>query len=87
MDPLDLFGRVKWAITPPPGESSVEDQILLMRSRGLPIEWSTRDDGTVDVTTKRPFAGIVKLMITQCLQSTYPGYGIVECDSTAPPNR
>lgn len=87
MDPLDLFGRVTWAITPPSGESSVEDQILLMRSRGLPIDWQAKPEGVVEVSTKRPFAGIVKLMITQCLQNTYPGYGIVECDSAAPPNR
>ena len=73
------FGSVTWRISPPPGEEMIEDQLLMMRAEGLPIQWTTMSDGTALVTMRRPFAGIGKIIITQRLNSLYPGYQIIDC--------
>jgi len=78
------FGSATWRITPPPGETMIEDQLLMMRAEGLPIEWNTWPDGTAIVTMRRPFAGIGKIIITQRLGQLYPGCQIVDHSEPSP---
>ena len=63
------YGNVTWSLNGAYPTDFVEDQVFLLQAKGLPISYTAHPDGSLLITTRKGYSGIVKLLIETMSQS------------------